>query len=92
MMRFAAKRGCVRIPSVLLMKPHIERPLRFGSCQEERERREAKEKRKQENKERGFQYQVITNTSKIKKMSKKQLRQIKKADTTGVAPKVYGSS
>jgi hypothetical protein len=31
----------------------------------------------------------ISNTAKIKKMSKKQLRQIKKADTTGVAPKVY---
>ena len=29
----------------------------------------------------------ISNTAKIKKMSKKQLRQIKKMDTTGVAPK-----
>lgn len=61
------------------------------ALQEERERREAKEKKKQENRERGLQYQVITNSSKIKKMSKKQLRQIKKADTSGVAPKVYGS-
>ena len=33
---------------------------------------------------------MITNTAKIKKMSKKQLRMIKKADTSGVAPKVYG--
>lgn len=41
---------------------------------------------------RGQQYQVITNTAKIKKMSKKQLRQIKKADTTGVAPKIYGKA
>ena len=31
----------------------------------------------------------ITNTKKIKKMSKKQLRMIKKADTSGVAPKIY---
>lgn len=56
----------------------------------EREAREAKEARKKENKEKGQQYQVITNTAKIKKMSKKQLRQIKKADTSGVAPKQYG--
>ena len=55
-----------------------------------REEREAREARKKENKEKGQQYQVITNTSKIKKMSKKQLRNIKKADTSGVAPKQYG--
>jgi hypothetical protein len=35
-------------------------------------------------------YQVITNTSKIKKMSRKQLRLVKKADTSGVKPKIYG--
>ena len=46
---------------------------------------------KKENKERGLQYQVITNTAKIKKMSKKQLRSIKKADTSGVKPKVIKS-
>ena len=56
---------------------------------EERERREAKEKRKEENRLKGVQYQVITNTQKLKKMSKKQLRLIKKADTSGVAPKIY---
>ena len=39
-----------------------------------------------------MQYQVITNMKKIKKMSKKQLRNIKKADTSGVAPKQYGSA
>ena len=59
---------------------------------EEREQREERERKKKENQERGIQYQVITNTSKIKKMSKKQLRTIKKADTTGVAPKQYASS
>jgi hypothetical protein len=30
----------------------------------------------------------ISDTSKIKKMSKKQLRNIKKADTSGVKPKI----
>ena len=30
----------------------------------------------------------ISNMKKIKKMSKKQLRQIKKADTSGVKPKL----
>ena len=66
---------------------HHARGIDCAHPQEERERREAREKKKQENKERGLQYQVITNTSKIKKMSKKQLRSIKKADTSGVAPK-----
>ena len=57
---------------------------------EERERIEAKKKKKEENRERGMTYQVITNTSKIKKMSRKQLRLIKKSDTSGVKPKIYG--
>ena len=34
----------------------------------------------------------ISNTAKLKKMSKKQLRSIKKADTSGVKPKVYEKS
>uniref|UniRef100_A0A7S4C5K7 Coiled-coil domain-containing protein 86 n=1 Tax=Chrysotila carterae TaxID=13221 RepID=A0A7S4C5K7_CHRCT len=50
--------------------------------QEERKRREEKEKKKEENKQKGMQYQVISNTSKIKKMSKRQLKNIKKMDTT----------
>ncbi|KAL1503676.1 hypothetical protein AB1Y20_012149 [Prymnesium parvum] len=52
----------------------------------EREQRLEKEKKKEENKAKGQQYQVISNTSKLKKMSKKQLKMIKKADTTGVKP------
>lgn len=31
----------------------------------------------------------ISNTKKIKKMSKKQLKSISKMDTTGVKPKVF---
>ena len=62
--------------------------FRSGSrSQEDRERRQERERKKKENKEKGLQYQVISDTKKIKKMSKKQLRQIKKADTSGVAPK-----
>merc|ERR1719198_2629427 len=49
---------------------------------EERARREEKEKKKKENRIKGSSYQVITNTSKIKKMSKKQLKSIRKADTS----------
>jgi hypothetical protein len=70
-------------------------PLTMYPCstsQAEREAREEKEKKRAENREKGMSYQVITNMKKIKKMSKKQLRQIKKADTSGVAPKQYGSA
>lgn len=51
--------------------------------------REAKALRKKENQEKGLSYQVISNTKKIKKMSKKQLKSISKMDTTGVKPKVF---
>ena len=59
---------------------------------EERAKREEKEKKKKEARDKGSSYQVITNTSKIKKMSKKQLKSIRKADTSGVAPKLIGKS
>ena len=52
-------------------------------AQADRELREAREKKKEENKARGLQYQIITDSRKLKRMSKKQLRQVKKADTTG---------
>ena len=51
--------------------------------------REAKALRKKENEQKGMSYQVITDTKKIKKMSKKQLKSISKMDTTGVKPKVF---
>ena len=75
--------------ALLVAQKEIDETIR-AEKRAEREQREAKEKKKQENRERGQKVQVITNTAKIKKMSKKQLRMIKKADTSGVAPKVYG--
>merc|ERR1712129_334580 len=56
---------------------------------EKRAAREAKALRKKENEQKGMSYQVITDTKKIKKMSKKQLKSISKMDTTGVKPKVF---
>jgi rRNA-processing protein CGR1 len=44
----------------------------------ERLRREAKEKRRAENELKGTTYQVLKNPETIKKMNKKQLRQVKK--------------
>lgn len=53
----------------------------------ERERIEAKRKRREENRQRtGSKLQLISDPRKIKKMSKKNLRTIITADTTGVAP------
>eukprot|EP00308_Calcidiscus_leptoporus_P026891 CAMPEP_0119377710 /NCGR_PEP_ID=MMETSP1334-20130426/46286_1 /TAXON_ID=127549 /ORGANISM="Calcidiscus leptoporus, Strain RCC1130" /LENGTH=124 /DNA_ID=CAMNT_0007396713 /DNA_START=8 /DNA_END=382 /DNA_ORIENTATION=+ len=72
--------------AVLAAQREVDETIR-ASKRAEREARQAKEKKKEENKLKGLQYQVINNTSKIKKMSKKQLRLIRKMDTTGVAPK-----
>ena len=76
--------------AVMAMQREADETIRADK-RAEREAREEKEAKKKENKERGLQYQVITNTAKIKKMSKKQLRSIKKADTSGVKPKVIKS-
>ena len=43
-----------------------------------REKREAKQKRRAENEIKGAQYQVIADPKKLKKMSKKQLRSVKR--------------
>lgn len=53
----------------------------------ERERIAAKRKRREENRlKTGSKLQLISDPKKIKKMSKKNLRTIVTADTTGVAP------
>ena len=74
--------------AVQAMQREIDETIR-AEKRAEREAREERERKKKENKDRGLQYQVITNTAKIKKMSKKQRRLLKTADTSGVAPKVY---
>ena len=70
----------------------VQQPEEARDVQAELEEGLREEKKKEENREKGLQYQVITNTSKIKKMSRKQLKQIRKADTSGVKPKILSKS
>lgn len=57
---------------------------------EHRERIEEKRRRREENRRNSGKLQIIRNPAKIKRMSKRQLRNIVTADTTGVAPEHKG--
>lgn len=54
------------------------REARQAEIAERRERQLEKERRRAENQLKGASYQVISDPTKLKKMTKKQLRQIKK--------------
>jgi hypothetical protein len=50
--------------------------------QGEKKDREEKKRRREENELKNVQYQIITNSKKLKVMSKKQKRQIMKVDVS----------
>ncbi|CRL05015.1 CLUMA_CG018257, isoform A, partial [Clunio marinus] len=53
-----------------------------------KQRREENAKRREENELKNQQVQIITNTSKLKRIKKKQLRQIQKRDLDNLKAKV----
>ncbi|XP_023212499.1 coiled-coil domain-containing protein 86-like [Centruroides sculpturatus] len=55
--------------------------IKQKEIEEAKRKREEKRKRKEENQKKSEIVQVIRKTAKLKRMSKKQLRNIKKADT-----------
>ncbi|XP_064461222.1 coiled-coil domain-containing protein 86-like [Ornithodoros turicata] len=69
----------------LLEFSHEVEAARKKELEEKRKKSEEKRRRREENSRKAEIVQVLRNTSKIKKLSKKQLRNIKKADTTVVS-------
>ena len=54
------------------------REVRAAELKAKRERAVEKQRRRAENELKGASYQVISNPEKLKRMTKKQLRQVKK--------------
>ena len=62
-----------------------------AKCVAENEAREAKKRRKAENEFAGTKFQVISDPNKLKRMSKKQLRMIKKTIVEDGVTKLVGA-